>query len=83
MQQILKKVKNGKMTVAEAEQQLREHFLDVYGVARLDLGREHRTGVPEVVIAQDKTMSQILTRFPQLLTHLAVLARSHMMLLAT
>lgn len=69
MQQILKKVKNGKISVTEAEQKLREHFLDVYGIAHLDLGREHRTGVPEVVIAQDKSMDQILTIANKMLNH--------------
>lgn len=69
MQRILKQVKNGKMSVAEAEQKLREHFLDVYGVARLDLGREHRTGIPEVVIAQDKSLSQVLTITNNMLNH--------------
>jgi NCAIR mutase (PurE)-related protein len=60
MRKILEDLKSGKTTVAAAEQQLREHFVDVYGIARLDLGRDHRTGIPEVVIAQDKTDKQII-----------------------
>ena len=60
MRKILEQLKKGKITVSAAEQKLREHFLDVYGVARLDLVRDHRTGVPEVVIAQDKTMEHIV-----------------------
>ena len=59
MRKILEQLKKGKITLSTAEQKLREHFLDVYGVARLDLGRDNRPGVPEVVIAQDKKMSHI------------------------
>ena len=59
MRKILEQLKKGKITVADAEQELREHFLDVYGIARLDLTRDHRTGVPEVVIAQEKTDDQL------------------------
>jgi NCAIR mutase (PurE)-related protein len=69
MHKILEQLKKGKLSVIEAEQQLREHFLDVYGVARLDVTREHRTGVPEVVIAEDKTMDHLQKITPQMLKH--------------
>ncbi len=60
MRKILEELKSGKLTVTEAERLLRSDFLDIYQLARLDLHREHRVGVPEVVIAQDKSMEQIL-----------------------
>jgi hypothetical protein len=60
MLDILEQVRSGKISVKEAEKKLREHFLDIYETARLDLSREHRTGVPEVVIAQDKSLEQII-----------------------
>jgi NCAIR mutase (PurE)-related protein len=60
MRKILEDVKKGKITVDSAEQKLREHFLDVYQIARLDINREHRTGVPEMVLAQDKSIGQIV-----------------------
>ena len=69
MRNILEQLKKGKLSVNEAEQQLREHFLDVYGMARLDITREHRTGVPEVVIAEDKTMEHLVKITPQILKH--------------
>ncbi len=60
MHKILKQLKDGKITITDAELKLREHFLDIYQIACLDITREHRTGVPEVVIAQDKSMEQIV-----------------------
>lgn len=59
MRRILEQVKDGKITIKDAEAKLREHFLDIYQLARLDLHREHRTGIPEVVIAEDKTDKQL------------------------
>jgi NCAIR mutase (PurE)-related protein len=60
MRKILEEVKAGKISLSDAEQKLKAEFLDIYQLARLDLHREHRTGVPEVVIAQDKSMEQIV-----------------------
>lgn len=60
MREILEHIKKGKISVDEAEKKLREHFVDVYSIAKFDLTREHRTGVPEVVIAEDKTIEQIV-----------------------
>ncbi len=59
MHEILEQIRKGKLSIKEAEKLLREHFLDVYQIARLDLHREHRTGVPEMVIAEDKTDEHI------------------------
>ncbi len=68
MYKILEDLKKGKISIIEAEQKLREHFLDIYQVARLDLHREYRTGVPEVVIAQDKSIDQLLKITNELLS---------------
>jgi len=69
MQNILEQLKKGKISVKAAEKKLREHFLDVYGIARLDLHREHRTGIPEVVIALDKTDQHLINITIQILEH--------------
>ncbi|WP_455392788.1 nickel pincer cofactor biosynthesis protein LarB [[Eubacterium] cellulosolvens] len=69
MRKILEELKAGKITVVAAEQKLREHFLDVYGIARLDLTRDHRTGVPEVVVAEDKSIEQIETIATEMVKH--------------
>jgi NCAIR mutase (PurE)-related protein len=60
MRKILEDLKSGKISLSAAEQKLKAEFLDIYQLARLDIHREHRTGVPEVVIAQDKSMDQII-----------------------
>jgi NCAIR mutase (PurE)-related protein len=60
MYKILEDLKAGKISISEAESLLKSHFLDIYDVARLDIFREHRTGVPEVVIAEDKSLDQIM-----------------------
>lgn len=69
MQNILEQLKKGKISVKAAEKKLREHFLDIYGIARLDLHREHRTGIPEVVIALDKTDQHLTNITIQMLEH--------------
>ena len=69
MQKILEDLKKGRISVSDAEKLLREQFLDIYGIACLDLARDHRTGVPEVVLAEDKTIDQIVTIAAKMLKH--------------
>ena len=56
IKEILKKLKSGKITSAEAERRLKMHYVQVNDIARFDIHRKHRTGVPEVVVAEDKTL---------------------------
>ena len=75
MRDILEQLKKGKISVKDAENKLREHFVDVYNLACFDLTREHRTGVPEVVIAQDKSieqMTKIILKIHDLTGHLII-----------
>ena len=55
MKEILKKVQEKKITIEEAERLLRADMIEHVGdLAQLDIFRKARTGVPEVVYAQNK-----------------------------
>jgi NCAIR mutase (PurE)-related protein len=51
---ILKKVKDGEMSVEEAESFFKREPFEELGYAKLDLHREVRSGFPEVVFCQNK-----------------------------
>lgn len=53
MEEILKALADGRLSIEEAERQLRSSFLDL-GIAKLDLGRGHKAGVAEVILAEGK-----------------------------
>ena len=56
MREILRRLLAGELTEAEAEAELRRVQLqELDGQARLDIGREDRRGLPEVVMAGGKT----------------------------
>lgn len=56
MREVLRRLLAGELNVDEAEVELRRTQLtDLAGAARLDLGRPHRRGLPEVVLAEGKT----------------------------
>lgn len=58
---ILKKVKEGKLALADAERLLRMHSVKKIGeFARIDAGRIARTGIPEVILAEGKTPQQVV-----------------------
>lgn len=55
IRKILEKLLNGEIPVKEAESMLKANFIkEVDGLAQLDIFRETRTGVPEVILAQNK-----------------------------
>ncbi len=55
MRHILEKLARGELTVDEAEKMIRALLLEeVSGLALLDVGREVRRGVPEIVLAEGK-----------------------------
>jgi NCAIR mutase (PurE)-related protein len=56
MEEILKRYKRGKLTIEETERLLKMDFVSVGDIAKFDVHRKHRTGVPEVIIAEDKTL---------------------------
>jgi hypothetical protein len=62
MRDILEKLSTGKISVDEAEKALRIHAVEqVANVARLDVSREMRRGVPEIVLAEGKTTQDLLS----------------------
>ncbi len=61
MKEILKKVQEKKITIEEAERLLRADMIEHVGdLAQLDIFRKARTGVPEVVYAQNKDPQMVI-----------------------
>ncbi|UCH89530.1 MAG: nickel pincer cofactor biosynthesis protein LarB [Thermoplasmata archaeon] len=60
MRDILEDFKKGKLTLEEAERLLKMDFIHCSDVAKLDINRKHRTGVPEVVVTEDKTLEDTI-----------------------
>lgn len=60
VKEILEKLAKGKITVKEAQKMLSLHTIEyVEDLAKLDIGRDMRKGVPEVVYGENKTYSDI------------------------
>lgn len=61
IREILEKLLNGELPLNEAEKLLKANLIkDVDELAQLDIFRETRTGVPEVILAQNKTPEIVL-----------------------
>ncbi len=61
MREILEKLAQGKITVDEAEKALKLDAIEkVSDIARLDVGREHRRGVPEIILAEGKSDDDLI-----------------------
>ena len=57
---ILDSVKNGKLSVNEAKKQLSLYSIEeIENFAKIDLGREIRKGIPEVIFAERKEKSEV------------------------
>lgn len=64
--ELLLKVKNGAISIEEAENYFRKiNFLEL-GYAKLDFNRKIRTGFPEVIFCSGKTEEQLLKIFAQI-----------------
>lgn len=59
MKDILIKLKKGDITVDEADLEIEKRLMSGRS-STIDPGREERTGVPEVVLAEGKTVSQVV-----------------------
>ena len=60
LRDLLKKVAEGRLSIDEAERQIKLLALeDIAGVLRLNIGREVRRGIPEVVLAEYKSVEQL------------------------
>jgi NCAIR mutase (PurE)-related protein len=66
---ILESVRDGSLPVDDAVARLRELPYENLGFARLDHHRRLRTGFPEVIYGQGKTVDQVLTLFDRLVEH--------------
>lgn len=60
MEDILKRLHDGEMTLDEAVSEMRERLLGSFE-HNIDPGREDRTGHPEIVLADGKTMDQLVS----------------------
>ena len=61
LREILKKVAKGDYTIEEAETKLRIfNIVEVAHLAKLDVSRETRKGIPEVIFAKNKSVSDLL-----------------------
>ena len=57
---ILESVKNGKLSTDEAKKQLSLYSIEeIENFAKIDLGREARKGIPEVIFAERKENSEV------------------------
>lgn len=66
-QQILEKVKNGSLTIQEAEGMLKRQPFEDLGYAKLDTHRKIRSGFPEVIFCSGKAQEHLLQIFGRLL----------------
>lgn len=77
LEAVLKLVRAGDLDVSEAQKHISELMsksndgfqIDDLGFAQLDIGREHRTGFPEVIYGESKTSEQITAIFKRLMQH--------------
>jgi NCAIR mutase (PurE)-related protein len=61
LKEILEKTAKNELTVEEAEKLLRLLAIaEVEGMAKIDANREHRKGVPEIILAENKTTSDLV-----------------------
>lgn len=56
---ILEKYKNGEIDLPEALEHFPKRGIEEMGFATLDIDRQHRTGLPEVIYASGKTVEQV------------------------
>lgn len=62
MREILERLAQGKISVDEAEKELKLNTIEnVANVARLDVGRGTRRGVPEIIFAEGKSSEDLIT----------------------
>jgi hypothetical protein len=61
LHEILEKLAKGEISVKDAEKALKISFVEnLSSVARLDVGRENRRGIPEFIFAEGKTTEDLL-----------------------
>lgn len=61
IRRILERLARGSITIDEAETLLKPTMIkEVEHIARLDIGREVRTGIPEIILAEGKTPGDVV-----------------------
>ncbi|MCL1977285.1 MAG: nickel pincer cofactor biosynthesis protein LarB [Candidatus Bathyarchaeota archaeon] len=61
LKEILEKTACSELTVEEAEKLVRlQAIAELEGIARIDCNREHRNGVPEIILAENKTVQDVV-----------------------
>src|SRR5512147_1315344 len=61
VKEILEKTACSELTVDEAEKLLRlQAIAEIEGIAKIDTNREHRKGVPEIILAENKTVKDLV-----------------------
>jgi NCAIR mutase (PurE)-related protein len=61
VKEILEKTAKQQLSVEEAERLLRlQAIAEIEGIAKIDCNREHRKGVPEIILAENKTASDVV-----------------------
>jgi len=61
LKDILEKTVKGELTTGEAEKLIRlQAVAELEGVARIDFNREQRKGIPEVILAENKSVSDLV-----------------------
>lgn len=67
IREILEKVKNGEIGVAQAEKLLDRGGIEEMGYAKLDMNRDARTGFPEVIYCERKTDDFLISIYRKML----------------
>ena len=58
LEQILKSLQKGKISVSKAEKLLSLHSIEkIESIAQIDMGRKNRKGIPEVIFADNQLMA--------------------------
>ena len=61
LKEILEKTAKNELTVEEAEKMLRLGAIaEIEGIAKIDSNREHRKGIPEIILAENKTTKDVV-----------------------
>ena len=61
MKEILEKTAKNELTVEEAEKLVRlQAIAEIEGMAKIDSNREHRKGIPEIILAENKTTKDVV-----------------------
>ena len=61
LKDILEKTARGELTAEEAERLIRlQAVAELEGVAKIDFNREQRKGIPEVILAENKSAADVV-----------------------